>query len=213
MKQLLLLPFLFLAMATSAQDDARARAIVDALMDKAKAWKSFEAEFTSRLESSRDKLDVSQSGTMQVKGKRFRLVLDKTTVINDGTTLHTYDAGTNEVTLSDPAEMDQELDPSKLFTQYEKGFKTQFVEEKSQGGTTVQTVKLFPLEPAKKAYHTVVLTVDKAKTEPRTVQVLYKDGNVVTYTLKKFTADAPLADALFTFDKGRHPGVEVNDMR
>jgi outer membrane lipoprotein-sorting protein len=55
--------------------------------------------------------------------------------------------------------------------------------------------------------------VDKAKNEPKSVQVLYKDGNIVTYTLKKFTANAALADALFTFDKAKYPGVEVNDMR
>jgi outer membrane lipoprotein-sorting protein len=74
-------------------------------------------------------------------------------------------------------------------------------------------VKLFPTDAGKKPYHTVVLTVDKAKNEPKSVQVLYKDGNIVTYTLKKFTANAALADALFTFDKAKYPGVEVNDMR
>lgn len=212
-KIIALLPLLLLTVLASAQDDTRARAVVDALITKAKSWQSFEAEFTSRLESTRDKLDVTQSGTMQVKGRKFRLVVDKTTLINDGTVLYSYDAKANEVTLNDPADMDQELDPSKLFTQFEKGFKTQFVEEKTEGGATVQVVKLFPTEPGKKSYHTVVLTVDKAKTEPRSVKILYKDGNTVTYTLKKFKADAPLSDALFTFDKTRYPGVEVNDMR
>jgi len=74
-------------------------------------------------------------------------------------------------------------------------------------------VKLFPLEPAKKPFHTVILSVDKAKGQPRSVQVLYKDGNVVTYTMKKFTPNGEMADALFTFDKAKFPGVEVNDMR
>lgn len=198
---------------SSAQDDPKSKAIVDKLMSQAKAWTSFEADFTSRLQSTKDKLDVKQEGNMKVKGKKFRLVLDKNTVINDGTTMYTYNKENNEVTLSDPSEMDSELDPSTLFTQYEKGFKSQFVEEKLDGGTMVQVVKLFPLEPAKKPYHTVMITVDKAKSEPRSVQVLYKDGNIVTYTLKKFTANPTLADALFTFDKSKHPGVEVNDMR
>lgn len=196
-----------------AQDDPRSKAIVDKLMTQAKGWTSFEAEFTSRLQSTRDKLDVKQEGHMKVKGKKFRLVLDNNTVINDGGTLYTYNKDNNEVTLSDPSEMDDDLDPSTIFTQYEKGFKSQFVEERTDGGATVQVVKLFPLEPAKKPYHTVVLTVDKARSEPRSIQVLYKDGNIVTYTLRKFTANPTLADALFTFDKSKYPGVEVNDMR
>ena len=87
-------------------------------------------------------------------------------------------------------------------------------EEKADAaGVMTQVVKLFPLDPAKKPFHTVVLTVDKAKTLPRSIQVLYKDGNVVTYTLKKFTPNVELADALFTFDKSKYPGVEENDMR
>ena len=202
------------SLSIQAQDDARSKAIVDKLMTQAKAWTSFEADFSSRLQNTKDKLDVKQEGTMKVKGKKFRLQLDKNTVINDGTTMYTYSKESNEVTLNDPSEMDQELDPTKIFTQYEKGFKVQFVEEKTDAtGTVVQVVKLFPTDAGKKPYHTVVLTVDKAKNEPKSVQVLYKDGNVVTYTLKKFTANAVLADALFTFDKAKYPGVEVNDMR
>ena len=214
-KTLLLLAALLLTtVGAQAQDDAKAKAIVDKLMAAAKTWTSFEADFTSRLQSTKDKLDLKQEGNMKVKGKKFRLTLDKNTVINDGATMYTYNSDANEVTLNDPAEMDQELDPTKLFTQYEKGFKTQFVEEKKDAsGAVLQVVKLFPTDAGKKPYHTVVLTVDKAKNEPRSVQVLYKDGNIVTYTLKKFTANAVLADALFTFDKAKFPGVEVNDMR
>lgn len=214
-KTLFLIVALLVANLTAnAQDDAKGKAIVDKLMAAAKTWTSFEADFSSRLQSTKDKLDVKQEGNMKVKGKKFRLQLDKNTVINDGTTMYTYSKETNEVTLNDPSEMDQELDPTKIFTQYEKGFKVQFVEEKTDAtGTVVQVVKLFPTEAGKKPYHTVVLTVDKAKNEPKSVQVLYKDGNVVTYTLKKFTANAVLADALFTFDKAKYPGVEVNDMR
>lgn len=216
MKRTFLLTFcsVLLALGVSAQDDARSKAILDKLVAKAKAWTSFEADFSSRLQNTKDKLDVKQEGNMKVKGKKFRLALDKNTVINDGTVLYTYNKEANEVNLSDPAEMDQELDPSKLFTQYEKGFKSTFVDEKADAaGVTVQTIKLFPTDPSKKAFHTVIIAVDKAKVEPKSIQVLYKDGNQVTYTLKKFTANPELADALFAFDKTKFPGVEVNDMR
>ena len=57
------------------------------------------------------------------------------------------------------------------------------------------------------------MTVDKAKLEPKSIQVNYKDGNEVTYTLKRFAPNVELADGLFTFDKAKYPGVEVNDLR
>ena len=204
---------LLLSATLSAQDDPKSKAILDRLVAKSKSYTSFQADFSSRLQSKQDGLDVKQEGHIKVKGKKFRLELDDNTVINNGTIMWTYSKESNEVMLSDPSEMDQELDPSKLFTQYETGFKSQFVEEKTDGGITVQVIKLFPTDAAKKAYHTIVMTIDKAKVEPKSVKVLYKDGNEVTYTLKKFTPNVELADPLFTFDKAKYPGVEVNDMR
>ena len=140
--------------------------------------------------------------------------LTDNTVINDGKAIYTYSKKSNEVTISDPADMDKELDPTKLFTIYEQGFKSQFVEEKKEAdGTLVQVIKLFPLEPGKKPYHTVIMTIDKAKVEPKVVKVLYKDGNEVTYTLKKFTPNVDLFESVFVFDKSKYPGVEINDVR
>ena len=211
---LLLASALLLTVSTHAQDDARSRVIVDKLVAKSKTWTSFEADFATRLQSTKDKLDVKQVGTIKTTGKKFNLVLADNTIINDGTALYTYNKESNEVTISDAGEMDQEMDPSKLFTLYEKGFKSQFVEEKADAaGAMLQTIKLFPLDAAAKPYHTIILTVDKAKEEARQVQILYKDGNIVTYNLKRFVANPALADALFVFDKSKHPGVEVNDMR
>ena len=215
MKHLTLSALLVLsALSTQAQDDPKSRAIIDKMIAKNKTYTSFEADFTSRMQDKAAKLDLNQTGNVKVKGKKFRLVLDDHTVINDGAAIWTYSKESNEVTISDPSELGQDLDPSNLLTMYEKGFKSQFVEEKADpSGVTVQVIKLFPLEPAKKAYHTVVLTLDKTKLEPRVVQVLYKEGNEVTYTLKKFTPNVELTDATFTFDKSKYPGVEVNDMR
>ena len=215
MRTLLSLLSLVLVIGTPlhAQDDAKSRAILDKMIQQAKGYTSFQAAFTSRLQSKQDGLDVKQSGTIKVKGKKFHLVLDDNTIISDGATLWTYSSEMNEVSINDPSEMDQDLDPSTLFTRYESGFKSQFVEEKTENGATVQVLKLFPTDPARRAFHTVILHVDKASSEPRMVKILYKDGNEVTYTLTKFTPNVALDDGLFRFDKAKYPGVEVNDLR
>lgn len=210
---LLLATFLF-TLAAFAQDDPKSKAIVDKLIAKNKTYTSFDADFSSRLVNTASKLDVKQEGNIKVKGRKFRLTLADHTVINDGTVLWTYSSKTNEVSISDPKEMDETLDPANLFNVYEKGFKSEFVSEKADAnGVVLQTIKLYPLEPAKKPYHTIILVIDKNKLEPRSVEMHYKDGNVVTYILKKFTPNAEMVDALFAFDKSKYPGVEVNDMR
>ncbi len=197
-----------------ATDDPKSKAIIDKLIAKNKTWTSFDADFSSRLVNKASKLDVKQDGNIKVKNRKFRLTLADNTVINDGTVLWTYNKKSNEVSMSDPKEMDEQMDPANLFNVYAQGFKSQFIEEKADAsGVMVQTIKLFPLDPAKKAFHTVILGVDKNKVEPRKVEMHYKDGNVVTYDLRKFTPNAELVDALFVFDKAKYPGVEVNDLR
>jgi outer membrane lipoprotein carrier protein len=217
MKNFLSLTIAFALLATSAtnaQDDPKSKTIVDGLIAKSKSWTSFEADFVSVLVNSASKLNVKQEGNVRVKGKLFHLALTDNTVINDGKAIYTYSKKSNEVTITDPADMDKELDPTKLFTIYEQGFKSQFVEEKKAAdGTVEQVIKLFPLEPGKKPYHTVIMTIDKAKVQPRVVKVLYKDGNEVTYTLRKFTPNVDLYESVFVFDKAKYPGVEVNEMR
>jgi len=212
-KPLLLLASLFLFLHGFAQDDPKGRAIVDALVAKNKTYKSFDADFSSHLVNAASKLDLTQEGNLKVKDRKFRLTLLDNTVINDGKALYTYSKKTNEVTISDTKDMDETLDPANLFNVYEKGFKSQYVGASTENGVAVETINLFPLDPAKKAFHTIVLTVDKNKMEPRKVVMKYKDGNVVTYVLKTFKPNAEMVDALFTFDKAKYPGVEVNDMR
>lgn len=214
MKTILTASLLLAAATLGAQDDPKSRAIIDRMIAKNKTYTSFEAEFSSRMQDKAAKLDVTQAGTVKVKGKKFRMLLDDHTVISDGTTMWTYSKESNEVTISSAADAASDLDPSNLLTAYEKGYKSQFVEEKTDAsGAVLQVIKLFPLDPAKKPFHTVVITIDKAKLEARSIQILYKDGNTVTYTLKRFTPNVELADALFAFDKTKYPGVEVNDMR
>lgn len=214
MKRFLLASLLLLPLFAQAQDDPKSKAIIDKLISKSRAYTGFEADFTSVLINSASKLNVKQEGNVKAKGKLFRLTLTDNTIIHDGKAIYTYSKKSNEVTISDPADMDKEMDPTKIFSIYEQGFKSQFVEEKKEAdGTMTQVLKLFPLEPGKKPYHTVIMHVDKAKLEPRMVKVLYKDGNEVTYNLKKFTANPDLFDSVFTFDKAKFPGVEINDVR
>jgi len=196
------------------QDDARSRAVLDKLIAKSKTFKTFTASYTNRLQSEADGLDITQKGTIQAKGKQFKLTSDDFTIFCNGETVWTYSPESNEVNISDPSELGaEELDPSKLLTIYEKGFKSQFVEEKNIEGSVHEVIKLFPLKAGEKPYHTVVLTVDKAKLEVSSIKILYKDGNEVTYTITSFKANMSIDDSTFLFPKDRYPGVEENDMR
>lgn len=146
LKHLLLATGMLAVSALHAQDDPRSKAVIDKLIAKSKGWSTFEADFSSALVNNASKLNVKQEGNVKVKGKLFRLTLTDNTAINDGKAVYTYSKKSNEVTITDPAEMDKEMDPSKLFTIYEQGFKSQFVEEKKDAsGVTDQVIEALPV--------------------------------------------------------------------
>ena len=101
------------------------------------------------------------------------------------------------------------VNPSTIFTLYEKGYKYKFDGEDA----VFETISLFPLNPDKKKFHTVKLVIDKTKKQISSLKMMMKDSSVNSYDIKSFTGNAAIPDSDFTFDKKTHPGVEVEDLR
>jgi outer membrane lipoprotein-sorting protein len=63
-----------------------------------------------------------------------------------------------------------------------------------------------------KQFSKVELAIDKNNTIVGG-NIWEKNGNKYQYDVSGFTPNAPVADALFTFDAKKYPGVEVVDLR
>ncbi len=199
------------AIQINAQDDPKAKSILDNLSKKTKAYTSIKAEFLLTITSKKDGVIESQSGSIQLKGNKYNLSIKGQEVISDGKTVWTYIKESEEVhinTISND-ENDGTFSPNKLFTLYETGFKYKYVEEKNN----IHSINLYPKDASSKAFHRITLFVDKIKNEIKEVKVYGKDGSESTYKIKTFTANTALADNLFTFDKAKHPKVEIIDLR
>ena len=213
---LLLLTILSITSATiQAQEkpDLKAKAILDDLSTKTKSYSTIRAEFTFTVEG-RDKKSETQSGILQLKGDKYKLEIKGQEIISDNKTVWTFLKDANEVQVNnvDMTSADA-VNPSTIFTIYEKGFKYKFDKEEMQGNTTLQIIDLYPLNPDKKKFHTVKLLIDKSKKQIAVVKIFMKDGSVVTYNVKIFTPNAEIKDTTFAFDAKAHPGVEVVDLR
>ncbi|MCW3104093.1 MAG: gliding motility protein [Bacteroidetes bacterium] len=195
--------------ALTAQTDPKAKAILDDLSAKTKAYTTIKAEFTFTTEK-KDKTKESQEGKILTKGNKYKLEIPGHVIYCDGKTIWDYIKASNEVQVKD-AETggDDAVNPSTIFTIYEKGFKYKFDGEDA----TTQTISLFPENPDKKKYHTAKLFVDKVKKQISSVKMMMKDGSTQTYTIKSFQSNTPIADTEFTFDMKGHPGVSVEDLR
>jgi outer membrane lipoprotein carrier protein len=193
----------------NAQNDPKAKSILDELSAKTKAYTSIKAEFTFTTEK-KDKTKDVQNGKIETKGKKYKLEIPGHEIYCDGKTVWEYIKDANEVQVKDmESEAEGSINPSNIFTIYEKGFKYKFEGEDA----TTQTISLFPENPDKKKYHTAKLYVNKSKKEISSVKMMMKDGSTQTYAIKSFTPNATIPDTDFTFDAKAHPGVSVEDMR
>lgn len=196
--------------SVSAQDqDPKAKKVLDELSVKTKAYTTIKAEFSWVVEK-KDKSKDTQAGKIQTKGNKYKLEIPGHEIYCDGKTVWDYIKDANEVQIKDmEVGGDDALNPSTIFTIYEKGFKYKFDGEDA----TTQTISLFPTNPDKKKFHTIKLMIDKTKKQISSVKMMMKDGSNQTYTIKTFAGSTPIADTEFTFDTKAHKGISIEDLR
>jgi outer membrane lipoprotein-sorting protein len=217
MKKIMIILSAFLALNIAnavAQDDAKAKAILDEVSAKNKTYASIKASFSYNLENKDAKINETQEGTISIKGKKYRLEIAGQEVISDGKSVWTYLKDANEVQINTAEEPAADaITPTNIFTIYEKGFKYKFEGEKTENGKAVFVINLNPTDVKGKPYHTVKLSIDKASKQINSIKVLSKDGNNYTYTVKSFTPNAEMPESTFTFNTAKYPKVEVIDLR
>ncbi|MCB9335883.1 MAG: outer membrane lipoprotein carrier protein LolA [Flavobacteriales bacterium] len=199
-----------LAFTMNAQEDAKAKEILDKLSAKTKSYTTIKADFTYTMVNKSDGINESQDGKIEIKGNKYFLSIQGQDIISDGKNIWTFLKESEEVQINSISEDDDEgISPNKIFTLYEEGFKYKFVEEKNG----IQTINLYPKETNEKAYHRISLFIDAAKNQIKEVKVFGKDGTDSSYKIKTFTPNTSISDAHFTFDKSKHPNVEIIDLR
>jgi len=161
------------------------------------------------------KLYFRVSKTIKVKGKKYHYKEGKNEVYCDGKTIWNYQGedGVNEVYVTDIDEADEEnsLDPSKMFTIWEEGFKSKYAGENKIGTRTIQTIKLYPTAPSNKPVHTIVLNIDKVKKEITKIIIKGKDGINSTYSITKTLTNQAISETTFKFNKAKFPDVDIID--
>lgn len=205
---------LLIAGATSitafAQDDTKAKGILDKLSAKTKAYKTIKADFQFTMTNKTEGTNESQTGKIEIKGDKYILSISGQDVISDGKSMWTILKESKEVQINEIDEEDEEaISPNKIFTLYEKGFKYKYVKEEKG----MHIINLYPKAAADKSFHRIALYINKAKNEMSKVKVYGKDGTETTYSIKSFTADSTIPDVNFSFDKSKYPGYEIIDLR
>jgi len=216
MKKLLLFLFAAITTALSAQDqDPKAKTILDDLSKTTKAYKTISADYIFTIYGKDKKQVEKQTGKIQIKGQKFKLEIPGSSIVCDGKTIWTHNKDAKEVTIKTfNADNEDQLNPSKIFTLYETGYKYKYDKEEKIGASTYHVIDLYPaVKPEKKKFHTIKLYIDKNKKQVNQLRMLMKDGGSQVYEIKSLKPNLELADNLFVFDtKGFKPD-QINDER
>jgi outer membrane lipoprotein-sorting protein len=199
--------------SAQTKTDPAAKAILDAVSAKFKTFTTVQATFSYKVENAAGKALLNKSGSIKMKGTKYRVSFSGQEIFCDGKTVWNYDKSTNEVTISKLDASSGMITPQKIFTNfYDKDFLYMLNGEKKLGNKILQEIEMTPVDKSK-PFFKVYLQVDKNAKTIYSTKVLENAGNRYTYTVSTMTTNKPLADNLFVFDKTKYPGVEEVDLR
>ena len=207
--------FLFIssliALSSVAQDDVKAKAILDKLSAKTKKYTSIKTTFDYQIVNKAEGLNEKQAGSLQIKGEKYYLSIKGQDVFSDGKSIYTLLKDAEEVQINSIPDENEEdvISPNTIFTLYEKGFKYKYVKE--ENGNDI--INLYPNNPQDKSFHRVEIQINKTKSEIYKVTVFGKDGTDMSYTIKTFTPNIAITDDTFVYSKAKYPKYDVIDLR
>jgi outer membrane lipoprotein-sorting protein len=216
LSSLLLLSSYVFAQAPTAEQDPKAKAILDEVSKITKAYKTITAEYELVSLNKEKKPINKETGKIQVKGNKFKLEIPGNIIVCDGKTVWTHNKDAQEVTIKNFEPNNEEgLNPTNIFTMYEKGYKYKYdKEEKIGAATSYHVIDLYPtVKPEKKKFHTIILYVDKVKKQVHEIKMMMKDGGIQTYEIKSMTTNTELADGVFIFDTKSFKPDQIVDER
>jgi outer membrane lipoprotein-sorting protein len=216
MKQLILISiFSVFVLAGYAQQDTKAKEILEKVSKTTQSLASLDAKFSFEMENKAENVKDKNVGSIVLKGKKYKLNIPQlgTQITCDGKTIWTYMTNSNEVTIANLDDATDELmDPAKIFTIYEKGFNYKFLSETVDAGVPVYNIELTPQKPSGDIQK-IKLMIDKQKMLIHGAVMNGKDGNIINVIVTQLKTDGVYTDSDFVFDSKKFKGIEVVDMR
>jgi outer membrane lipoprotein-sorting protein len=102
------------------------------------------------------------------------------------------------------------IDPSNIFNQYDKGFKSKFYQEETVNGKALNTIDLFPENPGSKPYSRVRLGVDKQTNHIVYSMTFGKDGTDYKLTVLEMKTDSGVSEEMFVFNQQKFEDLDYD---
>lgn len=214
MKSLTVLFFAFwvTVCSLSAQHDPKAMEVMNSSRKKFNTFKDVTASFKYVLENKNLKNgNVSRTGSIKMKGPKYRIAFGEQDVICDGKTIWVIMKAEKEVSITD-FDPEESLSIDRLYNLYEKETKAKYDKEEVLGGATFSKVTLFSINK-NSDFARVEIWVNKKSEVIERATIIQRNGSLVRYELNNLKTDTGVADTEFVFNKAGFPGYEIVDLR
>jgi outer membrane lipoprotein-sorting protein len=207
--------FLVSVFFTQAQQDTKAKQILEEVSKNTRSVNTISADFVFLMENKEMEISERNEGSIKLKGQKYVVDLPDlgVKVFSDGKTLWNYMEDGNQVTISNMEDGGSELmDPSSVFTIYEKGFQAKYVGEKKIGNEMVYQIELFP-DTEEHEVSKILLSVGQSDKMIKSALLYGTDGNIYGIEVKKMDTLTELPDSYFVFNASDYADIEIIDFR
>lgn len=206
----ILIGFLFITSTIFAQSDEKSDQILNQMSTEIKGMDSFYIEFSMNVKNSATGEDSNQKGIGYVKGDKYFASLGPNTLISNAVKNWTV-VKEEKVTYQSDVDLDSDegMNPKKLMTIWEDGFKNKYDQETQIDGKKVHQISLFPINPNDVNYHTIILYIGTNSNDLQKAVMKTKDGSTMSYSINVFEKNKSVPDSKFVYNPQNYPGYQI----
>ena len=195
-----------LQLISFGQDD-KANDILKQLSENTRSYETMDVDFDFNFVNLSQDINEAQKGNIKIHKNKFRLNLNQQLIISDDSTQWIFLKESNELQIMEYDSEDDMLSPNKLFTIYENGYKSNYVETTESN----HIIDLFPIESNE--FKNIQIQVDINKIQLKKIILFDKNGGSFSYVITRFETNNDLASELFKFNVEDYNDIEIIDLR
>ena len=204
--KILIAVFLFSQLISFGQDE-KAEKILKDLSANTKSYSYMDVDFDFIFINTSQDINESQKGNIKINQNKFRLDLNQQLIISDDSIQWIYLKESNELQIMEYDSQDEMISPNKLFTIYENGYKSKYIELKENN----HIIDLFPIESNE--FKNIQLHIDQDKIQLKKIILFDKNGGSFSYSITKLITDKEIDENTFRFNEANYPDLEIIDLR
>jgi outer membrane lipoprotein carrier protein len=198
---------------TNAQNTQElARELILKSVSKYKSYNTAFFKFDYILENRAEEMKETQSGNVYLSDGKFRLTIGEQLIVSDKKKVWTYMREANEVQISDYDPDELEINPSEIFTMWEKGYIYRVLEDVTFKNKNCRLIELSP-ENKNLSYYKVKLLIETASGDIHKIQTYYKNsGLILTFVINSVVKNPKISTNYFVFDPKKYDGITIVDL-